>query len=712
MNAPSRPRGAPDTLISALTALVALAAIAGAVVAVASGHALLGTGLELIVLAAVGGVARYYRIVLPGRGVVSYVYGVAVFAVLDGGWPLAVLVAALGTLLGDMLRTDPLRSSLRGAARITAATGLAGLLYAWRGGAIGGDALGAANLGALILFLAALPLLTDGAAYLAPALEGSGESAYAGVSARWRAIVYVTSAALAIAWLRFLQGGLPLEVAILLGAFLALATVGSAYVLERAVRSDQLQLVHRLALTIEGDVNLAHSFVRAQQAARRLIPWDQMSLARLIADSNQMDVVADTAPGAAPRRFDSDDGAVGEATRRGRPVVTRDDTGSAILIPLLHEGRVTGLWTIRNSDQTAFRDEDGDALASLAPHLSLILAVEGSLEPVAGTSERAGAHVHSLTVTAGQIHASGREVAAAAQRASTDAADAVKLVAAAAKQSDRLKQDASEVATAGDETREAGTRMEQTAGKVRLETEGAVRQLTDLGVTAEESAAEVRRLQEVAESVEKVAETIGLVANQTNLLALNATIEAARAGVHGRGFAVVADEVHKLAEQSGREARNIGKSAQDTRRALDRAVQLLELIRTDLTALVRGSTGWVEDLNGIAEAASRTARAGKRVADVARGIAELSGRITESLEQGRQGAEASTREAQSVANAAGQQLKAIDTLGRDAAQLATLAQQLARAVRSVRGENGHPETESPSADAPPGGDEGHGAPPG
>ncbi len=113
--------------------------------------------------------------------------------------------------------------------------------------------------------------------------------------------------------------------------------------------------------------------------------------------------------------------------------------------------------------------------------------------------------------------------------------------------------------------------MEETVGKVREETQGAVRQLTDLGATADESATEVRRLRDAAEEVARFSETIGFIANQTNLLALNATIEAARAGVHGRGFAVVADEVHKLAEQSGREARNVGRSAQDTRRALDRA---------------------------------------------------------------------------------------------------------------------------------------------
>src|SRR5207245_5724726 len=130
-----------------------------------------------------------------------------------------------------------------------------------------------------------------------------------------------------------------------------------------------------------------------------------------------------------------------------------------------------------------------------------------------------------------------------------------------------------------------------------------------------EPAAEVNRLREVATQVERFSEAIGFVANQTNLLALNATIEAARAGAHGHGFAVVADEVHKLAEESGREARNVGKSVQETLRALDRAAQLLEHVRTDLGDMVQTSGTWVQDLDRITEAAAGTAKAGKRVAD-------------------------------------------------------------------------------------------------
>src|SRR5438132_437711 len=166
------------------------------------------------------------------------------------------------------------------------------------------------------------------------------------------------------------------------------------------------------------------------------------------------------------------------------------------------------------------------------------------------------------------------------------------------------------------------------------------------------------------------------------------TIEAARAGVHGRGFAVVADEVHKLAEASGREARNVGKSAQDTRRALDRAAQLLERVRSDLGGVVQGSTDWVQDLTRIAEAASGTARAGKRVADLAHGIRERAGTIGRSLEQAKGGAHASTQEAEGVAAAAAEQLRAIEGLARGATELTALADHLARAVRFVRGENG------------------------
>jgi methyl-accepting chemotaxis protein len=193
------------------------------------------------------------------------------------------------------------------------------------------------------------------------------------------------------------------------------------------------------------------------------------------------------------------------------------------------------------------------------------------------------------------------------------------------------------------------------------------------------------RLREAAAQVEKFSEAIGFVANQTNLLALNATIEAARAGVHGHGFAVVAEEVHKLAEEAGRESRKVGKSVQETLRALDRGGQLMERIRAELEDVVRTSTALLPDLEAIAEVAAGTARAGKRVAEVARGTVERVSRMTRSLADAQSGASASAQEAESVAAAAAEQLRAIADLAHGATELATVADRLSQAVDFIRG---------------------------
>ena len=221
------------------------------------------------------------------------------------------------------------------------------------------------------------------------------------------------------------------------------------------------------------------------------------------------------------------------------------------------------------------------------------------------------------------------------------------------------------------------------------------RQVTHAAGIAGRAVAETKQtdgtVQGLAESAERIGEVVKLIndiAGQTNLLALNATIEAARAGAHGRGFAVVADEVHKLAEESGREARNVGRSVQDTRRALDRAAQLLERIRGDLRDVVQSAAEWVIELNRITEAAGGTARAGKHMADLARANAELAARIAQSLTQAKAGAQLSSQEAQTVAAAAAEQLRAIEELARGATELAQLSTDLSRTVHFVRGHDG------------------------
>jgi methyl-accepting chemotaxis protein len=699
----------PALIVRLAVSLAALVSFGAGVIAYTSGSVPAGPDLPLAgaLLILIAAMTRRFGIALPGNGFSSYVIGATLFAILDRGWAFAAIVAPFAMVLGDvLLRRLPVRVALDNAAHLTTGSTLVGLMYARTGGEIGAGALTIDNLAPLTLTIVLLPIIVNGTFYLELALGQTIAWVDARLTMRWEAIVYLISAALALAWLGLVHAAMPIASRLVISGVLALATAGSLYVLRLGVRADELNLIQRLAQVIAAELTLHKSFERVQELTRQLVPWEHMGFARYDARTRQMELVADTAapPGspASSFRFDADSGLTGEALRLRHSVVAHglvkdqvvvpstETPGSEVLVPLYHGGNLVGLWSVRHSDPAMYRQSDGDLLELLAPQLALMVAIDGSLRPVTGATDQTTQYVQTLTATTEEIHASSQEVAASAQRASHGAGQAATLVSTAAREAEQLKESAAQLAAAGDRTREAGSQMEKTAERVRTGTQGAVRQLTDLGATTEESAAEVGRLREVAAQVEKFSETIGFVANQTNLLALNATIEAARAGVHGRGFGVVADEVHKLAEASGREARNVGKSVQDTRRALDRAAQLIERIRGDLGQVVQNSAAWVQDLDHIAEAAAETARAGKQVAEVGRQSAQLATKITETLAQARTGAQASTQEAEAVAAAAAEQLRAIQDLAEGATQLSALAEQLSQALRFIRGSNGHP----------------------
>ncbi len=680
-----------------------LVALGWAVRAHVLGHAPTDAGFwqSLLAVGVVGVLARRFGVALPGNGFASYVLGVTLFALLARGAAFALLVPPLAMVLGDLLlRRVAAPVALANAAHLTAGTALVALGYTALGGSTGAAALDGGNIGPLAALLLALPAVVNGTFYLELATIRAETVSDPRTILRWETAVYVASGGLALAALALWRAAPGPAVTTISGVALTGVALGSRSVIRRAVRADELRLVHGLAALAATELSFARGFPRLQELTRRLVAWDHMGFARVDAARSDLIVVADTATpaGTHPFRFAADTGIVGEACRSGRALVARDlqpgefpapgdaPVGAAIVVPLRQAGALLGVWTVRHAHPRMYRDSDAALLEPVGPQLALLLAIQEAVGPVVGAADHVTQYVQNLTATAQEIHASSEEVSAAAERASHEAKQAAGLVNASATHSADLRRNADEAVAAGDATRDAGVRMEETIARVRAAMEAAARRLTELGTSAEESAGEVARLREAAAEVERFSDTIATIANQTNLLALNATIEAARAGTHGQGFAVVADEVHKLAAESGREARAVHRAVQDTRRALDRAARLLELMRVELGAVVEGSQQWVVDLHAIAEAAAATSRAGRRVAEAARGNTTVASQMMVALAAAEAGARGSSQETAAVAAAAAEQLRAIEDLAQGATDLATVADRLALAVRFARGD--------------------------
>src|SRR5882724_10667385 len=411
MSALSRLKASPGLLVRGLVALGAAAAIAASLATLASRGVPPGAddAREIVMLVVVGALTRRYGIALPGNGFASIILGVTAYAILDRGWPFGVVVAPLAMVAGDLaLRRLPVAAALDNAAHLTTGAALAGLAYERLGGATGAQALTVSNLVPLVAFLVLLPCVVNGTFYIELALGRTLAWVDAALTARWEAVVYACSVGLALACLALAHASIDMVGFLVIGVVLVSAAVASVSVIRRGVHADELALIQGLSQAIARDISLAKSFPRIQELARRLVPWEHMGFARYDAGMNEMELVADTATSdrVGKFRFDANAGLSGEAVRLRRPVVARaltpeqvvmpgrEKPGSEVLVPLYHAGQLVGLWSVRHSDPAMYRDADAEMLALLAPQLALMLAIEGSVQPVVGASDRTSAYIH------------------------------------------------------------------------------------------------------------------------------------------------------------------------------------------------------------------------------------------------------------------------------------------------------------------------------
>jgi methyl-accepting chemotaxis protein len=172
-----------------------------------------------------------------------------------------------------------------------------------------------------------------------------------------------------------------------------------------------------------------------------------------------------------------------------------------------------------------------------------------------------------------------------------------------------------------------------------------------------------------ADKVGEVVQLIKYVAAQTNLLALNATIEAARAGAAGKGFSVVANEVKGLATQTAKATEEIGARVSQIQTTVRNSVDELRSIANTIVQMqsIAGEIG--ESVQQQTTATHEIARKAQLVANNTREVTQTVAAIEE----------ASNRSG----DVAGQVLEAAVILSRHADKLATEVGQFIAGVRSA-----------------------------
>ncbi|WP_324716678.1 HAMP domain-containing methyl-accepting chemotaxis protein [Carboxydochorda subterranea] len=296
--------------------------------------------------------------------------------------------------------------------------------------------------------------------------------------------------------------------------------------------------------------------------------------------------------------------------------------------------------------------------------------VASSSQELARSSEQVGRAIQQVAATVNQMAAGTQRQSAAATTAAGATRQTGEMVHRLAETARRLAEGTAQTAQLAKEGRNALAAMLQQMSQIRS--------------TVGESGKAVEDLGQRSQRIGQIVDVITGIAEQTNLLALNAAIEAARAGEQGRGFAVVAEEVRKLAEQSRQAASEIATLIGGIRQEVDRAirnsaagqsavaegVQSIETSGQSFEAIARAVEQMVQQVQEVSASAQQIAGASEQAVKAAEEIAAISQENAAGTEE--------------IASSTEEQSSAMEHIGSAAGSLASLAQEMVKAVEVFR----------------------------
>lgn len=137
----------------------------------------------------------------------------------------------------------------------------------------------------------------------------------------------------------------------------------------------------------------------------------------------------------------------------------------------------------------------------------------------------------------------------------------------------------------------------------------------------------IARIEGSIGSIQNMVKVINNIAGSTNLLSMNASIEAAHAGDAGRGFSVVAEEIRKLADTSGKNAKEIGRQLKEVIPIITNAAEESGHTKKSFESIRQEIDRAIEAFQEITSATEELADGGKQILEALRTLGEMSERV-------------------------------------------------------------------------------------
>lgn len=137
----------------------------------------------------------------------------------------------------------------------------------------------------------------------------------------------------------------------------------------------------------------------------------------------------------------------------------------------------------------------------------------------------------------------------------------------------------------------------------------------------------ISRIEGSIGSIQGMVNVINGIAGSTNLLSMNAAIEAAHAGDAGKGFAVVAEEIRKLADTSGKNAKEIGRQLKEVIAVITSAAEESDGTRASFQEIRNEIGSAMDAFQEITSATSELAEGGRQILEALRTLGEMSGQV-------------------------------------------------------------------------------------